>query len=58
MLMLEKAFVNWVYRVCCVCGIQALSSLDAREIAFTVLEQLPDVTNLNKDTFKVVCLIL
>ena len=54
----EKAFVNWVYRVCCVCGIQALSSLDAREIAFTVLEQLPDVTNLNQDTFKVVCLIL
>jgi len=28
-------------------------SLDAREIAFIVLEQLPDVTNLNHDTFQV-----
>jgi len=40
--------------VCCVSCIQEISSLDAREIAFIVLEQLPDVTNLNQDTFQVV----
>jgi len=37
----------------CACRIQAISSLDAREIVFIVLEQLPDVTNLNQDTFQV-----
>jgi len=37
----------------CVCYVQEISSLDAREIAFIVLEQLPDVTSLDQDTFKV-----
>jgi len=30
-----------------------MTSLDARELAFSVLEQLPDVTNVDRDTFKV-----
>jgi len=38
---------------CCIYCVQEISSLDAREIAFIVLEQLPDVTNLNRDTFQV-----
>jgi len=32
--------------------------LDAREIAFIVLEQLPDVTNLNHDTFHVIYVLI
>ena len=47
--MLAKQAVLFV----CVCYIQEISSLDAREIAFIVLEQLPDVTNLNQETFQV-----
>ena len=45
-----------MFVLCIVIGVFAkeLNSLDASEIAFSILQQLPDVTELSKDTLQVI----
>ena len=45
-----------MFKLFLACAFQEITSLDAKEIAFTVLEQLPDVTNLDKTAFTVIYL--